>query len=95
MRGELCSSYHLVDLAELSRTVLPTPRSPTSTRLFSAFLFFTRPKSTRICSKVLSRPVSSGGGVPAPGANELHIGSTAPSFIWNYTLIELKANKIV
>src|SRR5208282_2577838 len=68
----------------LSRTVLPTPRSPVRSMLFSGRFFFTRPKRMRACSRTGSRPTSSGGGEPAPGENGFLIGST-DRLILDYT----------
>jgi len=59
----------------LSSTVFPTPRRPVSSMLFSGLFAFTRPRRTRACSRIPSRPTSSGGGAPAPGENGFLIGS--------------------
>ena len=55
-------------LIRFSNTVLPTPRSPTMSRLLAARPFRIRSKATEACSSRSSRPASCGGGVPAPGA---------------------------
>src|SRR5712691_3885958 len=59
----------------LSKTVLPTPRSPVSSMLFSGRFVLIRPRRMRACSRIGSRPTSSGGGEPAPGENGFLIGS--------------------
>lgn len=63
--------WHPLSLAmrsiSLSNTVLPTPQSPVRSILFSERLFFIRPIRTLACSRMGSRPTSSGGGEPAPG----------------------------
>src|SRR5437763_13329674 len=43
--------------------------------LFSARLALMRARRTRACSRITSRPTSSGGGAPAPGENGFLIGS--------------------
>ena len=58
-----------------SSTVLPTPRSPTIRTLFAEFPTRIRAIATLTCSRILSRPASSGGGVPAPGAYGFRTGS--------------------
>lgn len=61
----------------LSRsTVLPTPRSPTMTMLFVGRPRRIRSSATRTVSRSSSRPASSGGGVPAPGAKGFETLST-------------------
>ena len=62
-------------LIRSSNTVLPTPRSPTIKRLFVGRPRRTRSMATRTVSRSSSRPASSGGGVPAPGAKGFVIGS--------------------
>ena len=52
-----------------SNTVFPTPRNPTSKRLFSERNARTRSTATRAFSKRSCRPTKAGGGVPAPGEN--------------------------
>src|SRR5437588_2936591 len=59
----------------LSSTVLPTPRRPVKSMLFSGFFCLTRPKRIRACSRMGSRPTSSGGGEPAPGEKGFLMGS--------------------
>src|SRR5660398_120737 len=59
----------------LSSTVLPTPRSPVSIRLFSGRPINTRPSKMRACSRIGARPANSGGGEPAPGEKGFLIGS--------------------
>ena len=65
---------HRAQLAE--QDGLPTPRSPVSTRLRSGRPRATRSSSTSKASSSESRPASSGGRCPAPGAKGLRIGST-------------------
>ncbi|MGO8750024.1 MAG: BRO family protein [Thermoguttaceae bacterium] len=63
----------------LSNTVLPTPRSPVSSMLFSARFCLIRPRRMRACSRDGSLPTNSGGGEPAPGENGFLIGSMLTS----------------
>ena len=65
------------DRSALSRTVLPTPRSPVSTRLRSGRPRSTRSKATSNAPSSASRPASSGGRWPAPGAYGFRTGSTS------------------
>ena len=65
-----------IDRSSPSRTVLPTPRSPVSTRLRSGRPRATRSSTTSNALTSRSRPASSGGRWPAPGANGLRTGST-------------------
>ena len=50
------------------RTVLPVPLRPTIIRLFAASRLLIRSRAMAASSRSSSRPASSGGGVPAPGA---------------------------
>ena len=60
----------------LSSTVLPTPRSPVSTSERSGRFLATRSSTTSKARSCSSRPASSGGRWPAPGAYGFRIGST-------------------
>ena len=60
----------------LSSTVLPTPRRPVSTRERSGRPRATRSSTTSKACSCSSRPASSGGRWPAPGAYGLRTGST-------------------
>lgn len=64
-----------MDRSSPSSTVLPTPRRPVSTRLRSGRPRATRSSTTSKAETSLSRPASSGGRWPAPGANGLRTGS--------------------
>ena len=64
-----------LDRSALSSTVLPTPRSPISTRLRSGRRRSTRSSATSNALSSASRPASSGGRWPAPGAYGLRTGS--------------------
>lgn len=58
-------------------TVLPTPRKPVISMLFSGRRALTRPNNTWACKRIASRPASSGGGAPAPGEKGFVILSIA------------------
>ncbi len=62
------SRWIAIDLNVLSSTVLPTPRSPVITMLRSGRPRATRSSTTSNCCSSRSRPASSGGRCPAPGA---------------------------
>ena len=62
------SRWMAMDLNVFSSTVLPTPRSPVSTMLRSGRRRATRSSTTSNWPISRSRPVSSGGRWPAPGA---------------------------
>src|ERR1700730_5263360 len=64
-----------IDLNVFSSTVLPTPRNPVSTMLRSGRPRATRSRTTSNWPISRSRPVSSGGRCPAPGAYGLRTGS--------------------
>jgi len=64
-----------LDRSALSSTVLPTPRSPVNTRLRSGRPRSTRSSATSNAVSSASRPASSGGRWPAPGAYGLRTGS--------------------
>src|SRR5665811_2038476 len=77
-------------LTGLRGTVLPTPRSPVKRMLFSGRFPSTRPRRTRACSRIPSRPASSGGGEPAPGENGfLILSMTPPVYIHLFIFIRL------
>ena len=59
-----------------SSTVFPAPRKPTIKRLLLERPILVRSNATCAMRRISSRPASSGGGVPAPGAYGLLIGST-------------------
>ena len=65
-----------IERSSPSSTVLPTPRSPVSTRLRSGRPRATRSSTISNASSSRSRPASSGGRCPAPGAKGLRTGST-------------------
>ena len=71
------SRCRAIDLNVFSSTVLPTPRSPVSTMLRSGRPRATRSRTTSNWPISRSRPVSSGGRCPAPGAYGLRTGSMA------------------
>jgi len=81
MVGMLLSAMRSISL---SNTVLPTPRRPVSKILFSGRISFTRPSSTRACSRMPSRPTNSGGGEPAPGENGFLMASITFILISSY-----------
>ncbi len=58
-----------------SSTVFPTPRNPTIRMLLAGRPSRIRASAIRTVSRSSSRPASSGGGVPAPGAKGFVIGS--------------------
>jgi hypothetical protein len=58
-----------------SKTVFPTPRNPTIRMLFAGRPARTLANATLMVSRNSSRPASSGGGVPAPGAYGFLTGS--------------------
>ena len=61
---------------EFNSTVFPTPRSPVSTSERSGRDLATRSRTMSNCASSRSRPASSGGRWPAPGAYGFRIGST-------------------
>ena len=71
------SRCRAIDLNVFSSTVLPTPRSPVSTMLRSGRPRAIRSSTTSNWPISRSRPVSSGGRCPAPGAYGLRTGSMA------------------
>src|SRR5271170_2649623 len=67
-----------------SKTVLPTPRSPTMSRLFAARAARILSRETAAFSIRSPRPANSGGGVPAPGAYGFFLGSMYSNVILVY-----------
>ena len=64
-----------IERSSPSSTVLPTPRRPVSTRLRSGRPRATRSRTTSNAPSSRSRPASSGGRWPAPGAYGFRTGS--------------------
>src|SRR4051794_22534176 len=75
----------------LRRTVLPTPLKPTIIKLLAERPRATRPNATSASVRIVSRPASSGGGEPAPGAK----GLATASILGCYKIIADSTNKLI
>ena len=67
IKPTLKPSWPAMSVKRFKRTVFPTPRRPSATTLFPGIPAAARRSATSNSSMMVSRPISAGGCVPAPG----------------------------